>query len=102
MKTLADAWEWYISTRESLLQIRRIGAKYWSEIPWEKAAMGRDDDFRMLEASDIAAATALSLAPIDDLAVVVLFSVFESLVREHLVGLIRPEADLLTNPLLRE
>jgi len=60
MRTLADAWGWYVSTRRSLEQMQRIGSKFWADIPWEKAAIGRDDDFRMLEASDIRAATAAS------------------------------------------
>jgi hypothetical protein len=102
MKTLADAWDWYRSTRLSLEQIQRIGRKYWDEIPWETAAIGRDDDSRMVEAEDIEVATKASLAPIDDLAVVVLFSVFESLVRIFLVGLIKPEAVELSNPILKE
>jgi hypothetical protein len=102
MKTLADAWDWYVSTRQSLVQIQRIGRKYWHEIPWEEAAIGRDDEFRMLEAEDISAATKASLAPIDDLAVVVLFSVFESLVRDHVVSLIKPQAAELTDPILKQ
>jgi hypothetical protein len=102
MNTLADAWDWYVSTKLSLEQIQRIGKKYWDDIPWEKAAIGRDDDFRMLEAADIEAATIASLAPTDDLAVVVLFSVFESLVRSHVVALIKPEAAALSDPILKQ
>jgi len=102
MNTLAEALDWYDSTRQSLEQIQRIGKKYWNDIPWETAAIGRDDDFRMLEASDIETATAASLAPIDDLAVVVLFSVFESLVRSHVVALIKPEAAKLSDPILKQ
>lgn len=102
MNTLADAWDWYRSTRRSLEQIQRIGRKYWNDIPWEVAPMGRDDDFRMLDAPEIEKATSASLAPIDDLAVVVLFSVFESLVRDHLVKRIKPEAAALTDPILKQ
>ena len=79
-----------------------MGKKYWNAIPWETAAIGRDDDFRMLEGSDIEKATTASLAPIDDLAIVVLFSVFESLVRSHVVALIKPEADNLADPILKQ
>lgn len=102
MNTLADAWDWYTSTRRSLEQIQRIGNRYWDEILWEKAAIGRDDAFRTLEASEIEKATTISLAPIDDLAVVVLFSVFESLVRDHIVGLIKPQAETLSDPILKQ
>src|SRR5262249_33478560 len=64
--------------------------------------IGRDDEFKTLEAEDIDAATRASLAPIDDLAIVVLFSVFESLVRDHVVSLIKPEAAELTDPILKQ
>lgn len=37
----------------------------------------------------------------DDLAIVVLFSVFESLVRSHVVEIIGPEAAALADPILR-
>jgi|SRR5579884_2223176 len=102
MKTLADAWEWYAATRRSLERMQRIGAKYWDEIPWDSAAIGRDDDLRMLEARVIREETTRSLTPIDDLAVVVLFSVFESIVRDYLVAKIRPEAARLSIPILKE
>lgn len=102
MNTLADAWAWYDSTRRSLEQLQRIGRRYWDEIPWERSAIGRDDDFRMLEAPDIEAATRQSLAPIDGLAVVVLFSVFESLVRRYLAEQITPEANKISDPILKQ
>jgi hypothetical protein len=102
MKTLADAWEWYLSTRDNLRRMQRIGQRYWESIPWETAVIGRDDEFRILEASLIEAETKKSLAPIDDLAVVVLFSVFEAVVRSYLVKQIRPEADRLSDPILKQ
>jgi hypothetical protein len=101
MNTLADAWEWYLSTRRNLGRMQRISRKYWKEIPWESAAIGRDDEFRALEASDIEAESTASLEPIDDLAVVVLFSVFEAVVRSHIVGRIQPEATSLSDPILK-
>ena len=42
------------------------------------------------------------LEPIDDLAVVVLFSVFESVVRDYLVECIEPQANELSDPILKE
>ena len=101
MNTLADAWEWYVSARRNLERMQLIGKKYWTAIPWETEAIGRDDEFRALEAPDIEKQTKASLAPIDDLAVVVLFSVFESIVRGHVVTLIQPEADRLSDPILK-
>ncbi len=43
----------------------------------------------------------MALKPMDDLGIVVLFSVFESAVRDHLEGIIKPLAAELGHPLLR-
>jgi hypothetical protein len=102
MKTLADAWNWYEATRRGLARMRRLGEKHWADPSLEGASIRADDQFRMLEASDIVTETAASLKPIDDLAVVVLFSVFESSVRDYLVARMRPEVDVLTDPILKE
>jgi hypothetical protein len=102
MKTLADAWNWYQATKRNLARMRRLGSAHWAHPSLEAASIWQDDEFRMLEASDIVKETAASLGPIDDLAVVVLFSVFESRVRDYLVEQIEPQADLLTHPILRD
>ena len=77
MKTLADAWNWYEATKRNLGRMQRLGRNIGAICPGEKGDIGRDDEFRTLEASDIVKETATSLKPIDDLAIVVLFSVFE-------------------------
>jgi hypothetical protein len=46
--------------------------------------------------------TTTSLKPIDNLAVVVLFSVFESQVRGRLADWMKPEAGALTDPILKQ
>ncbi len=102
MKTLADAWQWYQATRKSLGLLFRLGNKHWKDPSLENASFWKDDDFRLLEAEDIVVDTTTSLGPIDDLAVVVLFSVFESRVRDYLVERITPQANALTDPILRE
>ena len=102
MKTLADAWKWYESAHRNLERMRRLGRKYWVDLPWETHAIGQDEEFKTLEAPDIDQETAASLEPIDDLAIVVLFSVFESLVRSHVVEIIGPAAAELTDPILRD
>jgi hypothetical protein len=100
MTTLADAWEWYLATRSNLELTQRIARRYWDSIPWDDPIM-RDDRFRTLGKDDIDAQAKVGLAPVDDLAVVVLFSVFESLVRDYMVRRIRPEADRLSDPILK-
>lgn len=57
---------------------------------------------KTLYPSDIVAESTTSLKPIDDLAVVVLVSVFESHVRDYLVAKIKPEACGPSDPILKE
>jgi hypothetical protein len=101
MKTLADAWNWYEATKRSLARMQRLGRKHWGDPSLESASFWQDDHFKRLEASDIVAETTASLKPIDDLAIVVLFSVFESHVRDYLVARIKPEAAGLIDPILK-
>ena len=68
----------------------------------ESASLWQDDEFRTLEGDDIVRETTASLKRIDNLAVLVLFSVFESRVRDHLATQIKPEADGLSQPILKE
>jgi hypothetical protein len=102
MKTLTDAWNWYQATRRNLGRMQRLGSKHWEDPSLEGASIWKDDQFKKLMAKDIAEEIAVSLKPIDDLAIVVLFSVFESLVRDYLVVRIKPEAARLADPILRE
>jgi hypothetical protein len=101
MKTLSDAWKWYQATKRNLRRMQRLGSKHWMDPSLENSSIWQDDAFRNLEESEILAETSESLAPIDDLAVIVLFSVFESHVRDHLIERMKPEADLLTDPILK-
>jgi hypothetical protein len=102
MKTLPDAWNWYKTTKQNLTRMRRLGERYWSDPALEAASLWQDDHFRMLEAVDVEAETRVGLEPIDDLAIVVLFSVFESVVRDYLKERIKPEAGRITDPILKE
>ncbi len=102
MKTLADAWGWYRATKRNLTRMRRLGSKHWNDASLEHASIWQDDEFRMVEATEIVAEATTSLRPIDDLAVVVLFSVFESQVRDYLAARMRPQVGALTDPILKE
>jgi hypothetical protein len=101
MKTLHDAWRWYESARVNLTRIRRLGARYWNEEALA-APVWQDDWFRQLEAADLVRETTQALRPLEDLGILVLFSVFESAVRDHLAKAIRPESDELVHPILKQ
>jgi hypothetical protein len=102
MKTLADARDWYIATKRSLDRLRGLGEKHWNDSSLADASIWQDDRFRMLEAAVIVGDTETSLEPMDDLAVVVFFSVFESQVRDYLIELMRPHVDAIVEPILKE
>jgi hypothetical protein len=102
MKTLTAAREWWVATKENLARMQHLGKRHWSDASLSDASIWQDDRFKTLEAARIVAETSASLEPIDDLAVVVLFSVFESQVRDFLSKLMQPHADRITHPILRE
>src|SRR5216684_2153350 len=101
MKTLDDARDWYDSTRKNLERMNRLARKYWDALPWD-SDIGRDDDFRLLEADIVRSETETSLQFMDDLAVVVLFSVFEQIVRDHVKSEVLVEIDRISHPFLRK
>jgi hypothetical protein len=104
MTTIAEAWKWYQATERNLMRMRRLGAKHWGDPSLRDASISiwKDDQFKQLEPKDIVNETDVSLQMIDDLAVLVLFSAFESTVRDHLIALIRPEADEIKDPILKQ
>ncbi len=84
METLGDAWEWYQSARDGLTRLQRIGRKHWAGLSVADVSLWRDDQFKNLSSPDIEGGTGRALAPLADLGVLVLFSVFESIVRRRL------------------
>lgn len=78
MNSLADAWKWYENAKDSLQRLRRVAEKYWDA---ENAPWTRDNKLAQLDKAEIAGPALNALEHLDDLAVVVLFSVFESIVR---------------------
>ena len=82
MNTLDEAWSWYESTRASLILIRRLGGEYWSELPWS-GALGGDERFKSLDGPVVVKKSEVALQHLNDLAVLVIFSVFENIVRER-------------------
>jgi hypothetical protein len=84
MRNLDEAWQWYSSTRESLFSFARLGRKHWDNFP-EESPLWRDDSFRNLRSESIIQKSDLGLEHLDDFAVMVFFSVFESIVRDRVI-----------------
>ena len=99
MNTLQDAWDWYESARTNLHLMQRLGTKYWDD-DFLNEAIWKDDKFKNLEATDIQEGTTRALEPLNDLGILVLFSVFEAAVRDHLEEIIRPMTGHLGHPIL--
>lgn len=88
MTTLDEAWGWYEAVRRQLEAVQRLGERHWASLPWA-GALDRDPRWAELTAERVTADTHAALAPLDDLAVLVMFSVFEVTVRQ----LLREELD---------
>lgn len=101
MKTLQDAWDWYEAAKNNLGRMQRLGIRHWNDDSLTGTSIRRDEKFKQLEASEITLETKRALQPLDDLGVIVLFSVFESAVREHLNGIIGPLTVDLGHPILQ-
>jgi hypothetical protein len=104
MKTLDDAWRWYQDAKKVLNLVHRLGEKHWLKFPWQDDAFTllKDDAFRMLEPQDVTLPARYALDHLDDLAIVVMFSVFEATVRENILEQIRPESAALQHQSLKE
>lgn len=98
MRTLDEAWKWYLDARRLLKLIRRIGDRYWPALPW--AEMEKDENFKALEGEDVVKDADAVLGEFDDVAVFVLFSVFEAIVRDHVMAEVVSEAVTIRHPAL--
>ncbi|HKI36867.1 MAG TPA: hypothetical protein VKA46_33755 [Gemmataceae bacterium] len=100
MTSLEDAWRWYEKTRSQLRRMKRLAQHYWTELPWE-GRLERDDHFQLLQAGQVEEEAAFGLLHLDDLAIVVLFSVFESLVRHRILAEVIEESKVIRHRTLK-
>ena len=78
--TLADAWAWYEAVRDLAYWMDRFARRYW-DAPELAEILGKDDKFRALAGVEIQDKARKVITDLDDLAVLLLFSVFEAEVR---------------------
>ena len=104
MTTLEDAWAWYRAVAAGANRLERL-SKYWDSPPWGgddwARQLERDTLFRGLDASQLRDGAETIKSELDDLAVLVLFSVFEARIRELVESQVQPEVDRLQHPALR-
>jgi hypothetical protein len=101
MNTLEDAWKWYCGAKSQVGLVRRLASEYWDELPWQ-GKLGGDDRFKEIESEKLREDAEFTLVQMDDLAVLVLFSVFEAQVRNRLATELRTEVGekSLSHPVL--
>lgn len=105
MTTLEDAWAWYQAVKQGAKRLAHL-SKYWALLPWggDESWVRRvenDNVLRHVEGDQLAADAALVQDNLEDLAVLVLFSVFEANVRDIVVSQVQPEVGLLRHPSLK-
>ena len=104
MKTLADAWNWYQAVAEATKRLDRL-ARVWGDFPWSQddawvKRVERDGVLGQVESQDLAENARIVSTELDDLAIFVLFSVFEAIVRDRLKDQIADELRGLKHPSL--
>jgi hypothetical protein len=106
MTTLDDAWAWYAAVGEGARRLAHL-ARHWDELPWESEeqwvrALARDNALGSVGGRELQAGAGLIKNELDDLAVLVLFSVFEANVRDWVESRVRPEVARIEEPSLRK
>jgi hypothetical protein len=92
--SLADAWRWYQSTRQLARTMERLGERHWDNLPWD-GDLGHDNRLNELTAAEILSGSQTVLDDLDDLCVLLLFSVFEATIRERVLTEVEVELPLL-------
>jgi hypothetical protein len=88
--TLDDAWHWYKSARWLARTMERMGEKHWDNLPWD-GDLGIDNHLRDLASSEVLNDSQTVLDDLDDLCVLLLFSVFEATIREQVMAAVMAE-----------
>jgi hypothetical protein len=88
IRSLEDAWSWYEAVQKLVAWMDRMGRRYWTEEVEEltlKETLHKDNVFRDVESATIQDLAKQVSEDLDDLAVLLLFSVFEATVRERTI-----------------
>jgi hypothetical protein len=79
ISSLDDAWKWYEGVHTLARDMARLGEKFWNRSEWAEP-LGLDNRFRSVTSDDLRDRASTILKDRDDLAVLLLFSVFEAIV----------------------
>ncbi len=96
IQSLEDAWEWYDAVRMLAQDMLRLAAK-WDTDEFQ-ALVNRENHLRDRAGQELAARSTRILDDLDDLAVLLMFSVFEATVRDRARADVEREADSIRHP----
>lgn len=96
---LRGAWAWYESTMRLVQAARVLGIKHWDSMPWD-GPLGRDNLLRHLTGAQLEEWSDCVQADLNDLCVLLLFSVFEARMREQALKDVKTEVKSLHHPAL--
>jgi hypothetical protein len=82
ISSLKDAWGWYESVLTLAGDMKRLGERFWNREDWSEA-LSRDNRFQSVRAIDLQDRARTISDDLDDLAVLLMFSVFEAIVRDQ-------------------
>lgn len=105
MKTLGDAWAWYKAVATNAKRLTHL-AEHWDQLPWATAEyewvkkLERDNVLGRVDSGEMREDARRAAKELDELAVLVLFSVFEAIVRDWVEEQVRPEIEQLRHPTL--
>lgn len=97
---IEDAWNWYQATKSMSKVLGRLGEKHWDSLDWQ-GSLGRDASLAEVLSDRIIADTNAILVDLDDLCVLMLFSVFEATVRERVLRDFEEESKNATHVAVR-
>lgn len=96
IRSLDDAWEWYLAVKTLALDMHKLAGK-WND-PALETVLGRDNRLRDRTAADLTNKATRILDDLNDLAVLMLFSVFEADVRARASADIQRETSSIQHP----
>jgi hypothetical protein len=96
IRSLDDAWKWYSDVRTLAFDMRRLAGKW--DNPELREVLGRDNHLRERTSADLRDRANAILEDLDELAVLVLFSVFEVTVRDRARAEVERETASIRHP----
>lgn len=100
MTRFQAAWDWFEAVNESCRLFGLLGG-CWADLPWEADRLP-PGQLRHVEGQEFSTLRDRVRGPLNDLAILFLFSVFEATVRDHVRSQVDPEIERLQHEALQQ